>query len=503
MALRLVSRDWNAASTPFVFDHIKLRLFPSSMEKFNKLCHSGLAKHVRTLDFHADLLPVWDKETWLSNALHSEPNTGGLPRHVGADLQEEAYDESTRLSLSDEELDAGWAAYEKHMLSQQRWHKERHNLRLMLEHALLRLPNLCRSTVACCPSPYELRRYCFQGFSQEPFLEILAREIIVPSKLWLVWLTPKLSNIKHVELEDACALAYVQAIRHRSQHSEVKQIKTLTLDLKSQQTLSKLSAASEHPDHLRVDYISNRQDILQAFTATTNLTLRLREALAYVTDRDNQTEDLLQILKVAKDLRVLHLECGNFYNDEVALSSPPSIGKELALTPALSNPAVTYHNLKELFLSAVVPGQALAGFLKLHSPTLKRLELRRSISDDWETVLYTIASHLNLDQLRLYWLVDGYRSHFDGQSWIFKRFEEGTCHFHFEQRLYWDGTPEDFELLQRLDCVQFRGAMKKFFYGKGSLKLPPEFYTEWDDLRQWTGPIINRRLGYATLRGSN
>lgn len=65
--LRLVSRDWNVASTPFVFDNIKLRPFPSSVEKFDKLYHLELTKHVRTLDFYPDLLPVWDKETWLSN----------------------------------------------------------------------------------------------------------------------------------------------------------------------------------------------------------------------------------------------------------------------------------------------------------------------------------------------------------------------------------------------------------------------------------------------------
>ena len=47
MALRLVGRDWNAASTPFVFDHIKLRLFPSSVERFTQLCESELAKHVK------------------------------------------------------------------------------------------------------------------------------------------------------------------------------------------------------------------------------------------------------------------------------------------------------------------------------------------------------------------------------------------------------------------------------------------------------------------------
>jgi hypothetical protein len=163
MALRLVNREWNAASTPFVFDHIKLRLFSSSVEKFNKLCDSGLAKHVRTLDFHPDLLPVWDRKMWLSNVHHrQESRTGGWREYP---LYEDAYDEVTRQSLSAEELDAGWGAYEKHMLGQQSWHENLSDLKTMLRHALLQLPNLCRSTVACCPSPYERRRYLLRGFS--------------------------------------------------------------------------------------------------------------------------------------------------------------------------------------------------------------------------------------------------------------------------------------------------------------------------------------------------
>jgi hypothetical protein len=96
MALRLVSREWNAASTPFVFDHIKLRLFPSSLEKVNKLCDSELAKYVRTLDFHPDLLPLWDKETWLSKLVFRPVREWRQP--------EEEYDKLPRHSLGTEEL---------------------------------------------------------------------------------------------------------------------------------------------------------------------------------------------------------------------------------------------------------------------------------------------------------------------------------------------------------------------------------------------------------------
>lgn len=232
MALRLVSRDWNVASTLFVFDHIKLRLFPSSVEKFDKLYHSELAKHVRTLDFHLDLLPVWDKETWLSNVRYRSERWEPTVEGRRGPLVKEAYDEITRHSLSIEEIDIGWAAYEKHTLGQQRWRRTTADLRTMLRHALSRLPNIRQATVACCPSPYELRRNLFMGSSQDPFLESIAREIIAPSKTWLVSLTATQSIVEHVEVEDTCTLACIEAIAHRCTQSTIKPVKTLTLDLK-------------------------------------------------------------------------------------------------------------------------------------------------------------------------------------------------------------------------------------------------------------------------------
>ncbi|GAB7325699.1 hypothetical protein MBLNU13_g09669t1 [Cladosporium sp. NU13] len=277
------------------------------------------------------------------------------------------------------------ASDEKHMLGQQRWHNNLPELRIMLEHALLRLPNLCRSTVACCPSPYELRRHLFQGFSQEPFLKDLAREIIVPSKLWLVWLTPELSNIKHVELEDACTLACVEAIAHRSTRSAVKPAKTLTLDLKSRQNLRNLLPSSGHTEDAINDHVSKRQKSLQAFNAITDLTLRVREAAPHASENDAQAGDIQQILEAAKSARTLRLEYGNFFDDEICLLRG-HIMPQFALMPLLAHPKVTYPHLKEAFISAVVSGKALAGFLRLHSPTLKSLGLRRSISDDWATV---------------------------------------------------------------------------------------------------------------------
>ena len=268
------------------------------------------------------------------------------------------------------------------MLGQQRWRRTTADLRTMLRHALPRLPNIRQATVACCPSPYELRRNLFMSFSQDPFLGSIAYELIAPSKTWLMSLTATQSIVEHFELEDTCTLACIEAIAHRCTHSAVKPVKTLALDLKSRQTLRNLLASSEHTEDVSIDYESKRQEILHAFNTIVNLTLRVREAVPHVSENDAQAGDIRQILEAAKNVRALRLEYGNLFDDETYFLRGHHIVPKFALMPLLANPEVTYPHLKELFISAAVPGKALAGFLSLHSPTLRRLGLPRSISDD-------------------------------------------------------------------------------------------------------------------------
>jgi len=105
---------------------------------------------------------------------------------------------------------------------------------------------------------------------------------------------------------------------------------------------------------------------------------------------------------------------------------------------------------------------------------------------------------LELDHLYLYWLVEGYHSYVDGESWRLRMVGPSVTHFNFEQHLYWDGTAE---YTRRLDCVQFKKAMRRFFDGNGSLELPREYHNEWENLRQWKGPITQFELEH-NLRSS-
>jgi len=109
MALRLVNRQWEDASTPFVFEHVHVRLFASSREKFDQLCRSELARFVKRDEFHPDLLPSWDKDTWLSKVdLRPELDEWMFVRDSQEQRRtQDAHDKLPRHSLSTDEIDKG------------------------------------------------------------------------------------------------------------------------------------------------------------------------------------------------------------------------------------------------------------------------------------------------------------------------------------------------------------------------------------------------------------
>ena len=190
MNLRLVSREWKNASTPFVFDNVQLRLFASSQRKFDELCHSELARYVRSMDFHPDLLPSWDKETWLSKVdLRPElyPHGQILSLNPAEDQRiHDAHDKLPRHNLSAEEIDAGWDAYKRYLTEQPRGCQALSDCRISLRRLLQRLPDLHRTTVACLPFVEGHMPWSYTIYDREPFLKRLTREIIVSPKAWLV-----------------------------------------------------------------------------------------------------------------------------------------------------------------------------------------------------------------------------------------------------------------------------------------------------------------------------
>jgi hypothetical protein len=218
MNLRLVSREWKNASTPFVFDNVQLRLFASSQRKFKELCHSEMAKYVRSVDFHPDLLPSWNKETWLSRVdtrpeLHPRGHMLSLDPAEVQKLQD-AHDKLPRHTLSTEEIDTAWEAYKRYLTEQPRGRKALSDHRITIRQLLQRLPNLHRTTVACLPSVEKNSPWSSNIYDQEPFLINLTREVIVSPKIWLVCPTfdpllppPSFLDVAHAELEDACSLA--------------------------------------------------------------------------------------------------------------------------------------------------------------------------------------------------------------------------------------------------------------------------------------------------------
>lgn len=293
---------------------------------------------------------------------------------------------------------------------------------------------------------------------------------------------------EHTELEDTLSLMYVQAVGFRNEGTAGKQVKMLTLGLKSLQTFHNLLNPSKRTDGGSAEKILRRRNVDKAILTATDLDLRFRQAASHAhTNDQGQVEDIRQILSAAKNVQALNLVYGvsiSVRNAYIYAGPDHRIAAQSSLMPLWSNSHVTYPHLTKLSISTVVPGQAFAGFLKLHGSTLKVLDVRESDSDDWEVVLYAIAKHLALDQLHLDWLVDGKLGFLDGKSWMTDYGASPVAHFMHAQSYHWDGTPEKFTAAHDSHNLRLKEVMRSFFDANGHMELPQEYYNEERDNEQ-------------------
>jgi len=61
---RLVNHQWNAVSTPLVFERIHTSLLSWSLAKLSALSQSPLAEHVKAIDFHTEQLCDLSRRTF-------------------------------------------------------------------------------------------------------------------------------------------------------------------------------------------------------------------------------------------------------------------------------------------------------------------------------------------------------------------------------------------------------------------------------------------------------
>lgn len=112
---RLVNNQWNAVSTPLVFERIHLSLISWSLAKVLALSQSPLAKHVKAIDFHTEKLYEIYHETYRKYSVdirapffcrRNQPTSSNQVMH---DCWKES---KPRRHYTRDQLEAGWRAYE-------------------------------------------------------------------------------------------------------------------------------------------------------------------------------------------------------------------------------------------------------------------------------------------------------------------------------------------------------------------------------------------------------
>jgi hypothetical protein len=402
---RLVDRQWCAASTPYVFARFHTSLFSRSLNKLSALAQSPLAKHVKAIDFHSDQLPNYTRQEWESK-IDRRPNISTFRN----DLDEQAdwsqttrrYKQLPRHNYTPAQLEAGWSAFQKYCIEQKRWIDGQAGL--ILKDCLARLHNLSEVVIS--------RAKPFSGrVNDMPFWRNVMGEILVGPDAWTY------ESVMDNRHEALSALFMITAIGHRTAVTGIKAVEKLTLDLPEMFSFYHLvhlppSSKSVIPEeyhergftgadadkaHLSARY----QVILDAFRPLKHLVIRcpsVRGDDLADTGAVSQARESEQFLAAAVNLRILDLdfgEPGSSYEGVDEESNPFDVGF-LLLASSDHEP---YRYLEDLRISAAFPSELFNNFLIRHKETLKRLDIRDSLSDRWDKILKTIAKDLNLDHI--------------------------------------------------------------------------------------------------------
>lgn len=475
MQLRLVCSVLSAATTPTVFKDVKASIFSRHLNPLKEIACSKLAKHVRKIEFLPYLLPEWDREEWEEHVVWIEEERQVCMGYSPPPSETSNEDESNAKWLenfTEEEKANGWLAYTKQIGEQKRWRWNPESIGL--RECLCALPNLVEATVwplystsdTACAIPFlceclvhDIYVHSYQGLPMEP--------------------DPYLVRVRNEPSEAASALMFAGALGQRNKMPEVKRVTKLTLEVPTLDMFWDLLAPfGEHveptDDFLELKFPArldqNRERrvdgspylvteyrhrvFLEATRCLTSLTLSCPDVQGHTKRNDDfKAKEVQQVLRNAGNLRVLDLRYGTTAYELDHWSSDLNY----SLSPFLASPAVTFPHLRKLSISGCLPGHEFANFIALHCKTLEELRMHMVLSDDWEVILRAIARYTALDRLQTFCVHEVPRRESSGQSVSDRRslFSRGLEH-----------------------ASDLTIAMKAFFAGNGSGKLPPEYYDD-------------------------
>ena len=404
-AFRLVDRQWCAASTPYVFSRYHASLFSRSLNKFAALAQSPLAKHVKVIEFHTDQLPQFTRQEWEAKIDH-RPNIStyraGLEGQVDWSQISRKYNELPRHNYTPKQLRMGWLAFQTYCREQQLWIDGQAGL--VLKDCIIRLHNLSEVVIS--------RAKPFGGrINDIPFWRNFMSEILVGPDAWTY------THFTNHKYEALSALYIMTALGHRTALSGVKTVEKLTLALPDPFSFYHMiylphgspgvvpreyherGFTGSDPDQGQRS--SRYNVIVDVFRPLKHLVLwgpSIIEDDLGGAGALSQVKETKQFLTAAVNLRSLDLDFGE------PSRSYEGAGEELdlfdrGLLQLITRRDKTYPYLEDLRISSAFPSKFFKRFLTLHKDTLKRLDIRDSLCDNWGKILGTIARDLKLDYI--------------------------------------------------------------------------------------------------------
>lgn len=475
--LRLVDKRTNTSSTPLVFERMYVSTFTNSIAKLGHLSRSLLSKHVKAIDFIPDRLPAWNKRDWTKAVDFRPPFSTWCLQECGVDISKPSKDEVLRIiqdrsatdekgrewdrlprhSFTQDQMMAGWLAFEANRDAQHGWFASGQSLEL--KEYLSSLPNL-REAVIQKFAPFHRRA------KDKPFWDYHRRQMFVGPDAWSYGVN---LNIGEDHFEGTLAVMFLEAIGYRNTFAGMRPVETLSLDLVTKWSLASLRAlvtneiGSTEPINPSTNPLDRLGIAVDAFRPLKHLSLTCPHVSDHVNIAlDGAAQETQALLAAATELRTLTLEYGEPKID--TWENDRQYAFKSSLASFLSRPSTIYPHLQELNLTAAITAESFANFLGYHSGTLRVLELRDSVCDDWESVLVTISKDLNLQHVYLECLHE-----------IVDEVErEGEPEWEGEEdeivvrtvTYFWEGTgtKNDFNTAMKEFLLEGKGAIPKEFY---------------------------------------
>lgn len=364
--LRLLSKKWHGIGTPLVFEHFYMGLFDHSLSKFESLSASRLAKHVKRLTFYCDVLPAYRRFEWEQEVDSSLGHLYHLKNNV----------------------DAEWQAYEELVHEQQKWQHLRQGREF--QECSLKLRNLTRvSTIRTMAGDINANQW--------PLWRRLTKRCVVGPDQWKRRRDESPNPFLDVDLDARAALALLEAMGERVSCG-LQPITELQLQLFCQnfyfmRPLGHDGFAQPVPPRY-IEIVKPK--IRTAFSHLTDLSLYLETPFEW-DHFGGILAEFSEFLFLANQLRSLRFWFE--YSEDFSGNWPEDNRLYTDQVGFFSLDTMVWPKIEHLALKINIPSPKLLGFLKLHSVTLRSLELRHMSVGDVPMLLQGIPEILQLERV--------------------------------------------------------------------------------------------------------